>query len=255
MVHGAVKDLERGGREVELAGFLWHQGENDMLDPELMTGYGERLERFISRVRKDLQAPELPFFIGEISDKGIWGLDHRRNMQVVREQQRAVCAKDAHVHWVETSHLAFKVNREGHPHYHFGTEGQLQHGVAYARAYLASIGVDLPLPLPPYSARLPLKSGSRVRVFLLAGQRSAEGDGAYVKELQTFRDGKALAKPRKSVLLRYRLGGGALTSPDWCPLAPASLHGTFGPELSLGARLDEKLKDPVAILKLTHSAA
>lgn len=60
-------------RGYELAGFVWFQGWNDMVDgstypqrdqPGGYDAYTSALEHFIRDVRKDLQAPQLPFVIG-----------------------------------------------------------------------------------------------------------------------------------------------------------------------------------------------
>jgi hypothetical protein len=250
----AIADLSKKGKKPRIAAFLWHQGENDMLSDELVKGYGERLQHFIAAMRSALDAPKLPFLIGEISDKGIWGLDHRRNMQELRKQQQGACDADPLVHFVETSHLAFDVMDGGQPHYHFGTEGELQHGVAYAQTWLRLAGTPIELR-PKIYTRLPSAVRGEVRVFIVAGQRTAEGDGCYVANLPTRGKDAALSKPLQSVPFRYRLGGGAHTSQDWTPLGPAGFFGTFGPELSLGHALDDALKDPIAIIKITHSAA
>ena len=63
------------GRKMELAGFVWHQGFNDVINGELKTekyaDYTKWLKVFISDMRKDLDAPGLPFVIGELSTGGI----------------------------------------------------------------------------------------------------------------------------------------------------------------------------------------
>jgi alpha-galactosidase len=57
----------------EIAGFVWFQGFNDMVDshtypdrgkPERFALYSDLLAHFIRDVRKDLDAPEMPFVIG-----------------------------------------------------------------------------------------------------------------------------------------------------------------------------------------------
>ncbi len=57
----------------ELAGFVWLQGWNDMVDghtypahgqPGRFALYSEWLAQFIRDVRRDLNAPKLPFVIG-----------------------------------------------------------------------------------------------------------------------------------------------------------------------------------------------
>ena len=63
-------DREKG---YELAGFVWFQGWNDMVDrgtyprrdkPGGYDQYSEVLAQFIRDVRKDLSSPDLPFIIG-----------------------------------------------------------------------------------------------------------------------------------------------------------------------------------------------
>lgn len=63
----------------ELAGFVWFQGWNDMVDsgtyphrdqPGGYDAYGETLAHFIRDVRKDLNAPKLPFVIGVLGIGG-----------------------------------------------------------------------------------------------------------------------------------------------------------------------------------------
>jgi len=74
----------------EIAGFVWFQGWNDMCDggtypdrgkPGRYAKYGEWMADFIRDVRKDLNAPKMPFVIGVIGvqgDKATGGLAHIR---------------------------------------------------------------------------------------------------------------------------------------------------------------------------------
>lgn len=64
----------------DLAGFVWFQGWNDMVDGQVyphrkMAGgydlYSELLAHFIRDVRKDLSAPDMPFVIGVMGVGGI----------------------------------------------------------------------------------------------------------------------------------------------------------------------------------------
>lgn len=63
------------GKQLEIAGFIWHQGFNDVIRRELKeTKYAEYtkwLALFIRDIRKDLGAPKMPFVIGELSTGGI----------------------------------------------------------------------------------------------------------------------------------------------------------------------------------------
>ena len=74
----------------ELAGFVWFQGWNDMVDggtypnrgqPGSYDAYSEVLAHFIRDVRKDLDAPKLPFVIGVMGAGGpvaAYGPDKKR---------------------------------------------------------------------------------------------------------------------------------------------------------------------------------
>lgn len=80
----------------ELAGFIWLQGFNDMVDghvypkhnrPDRFELYSELLTHFIRDVRKDLNAPKLPFVIGVM---GVGGLkDDSVNMLAFRSAMSA----------------------------------------------------------------------------------------------------------------------------------------------------------------------
>jgi hypothetical protein len=50
----------------QLRGILWHQGEADSGTDVRAQTYGVRLRRFIGRFRDDLEAPDLPFVLGQL---------------------------------------------------------------------------------------------------------------------------------------------------------------------------------------------
>jgi len=85
-VRKVLKDIKRvvpeydEKRGYELAGFVWFQGFNDLVDsgvypnqnkPGGYDQYGELMAHFIRDVRKDLSAPKMPFVIGVL---GVGGL-------------------------------------------------------------------------------------------------------------------------------------------------------------------------------------
>lgn len=63
------------GKGYELAGLIWFQGFNDMIDgkqrEEQYAGYTRRLAAMIRDLRKDLDAPNLPVVIGELGTSGL----------------------------------------------------------------------------------------------------------------------------------------------------------------------------------------
>lgn len=60
------------GNGYELVGFGWHQGWNDRTKQDRVDAYAANLEHFITDIRKDLNAPNLPFVI---ANTGMGGND------------------------------------------------------------------------------------------------------------------------------------------------------------------------------------
>lgn len=253
LVQSSLTELSRRGITYRIEGFMWHQGENDMFDDKLRESYGKNLQSFLASWRRDLKSPNLRFYIGELCTKTIWGMDNRDNMYAIAEQQRAVTDSDPFAEFVHTSHDAVEIGGEEGLHYHYGTLGQLEHGVNYANAYLRAIGrapeTARPLKVWPY------KPGSSVKLFILAGHRNMEGERAFTAELKSLRGREALAKDNDKIAFTYSIGGGYKISMGWEPLGPAGFYGTFGPELSFGKMLQSKLSSNIAIAKFTHSGS
>lgn len=257
LIQEALRDLDKRGVRYQLEGVMWHQGENDMLDRRLNTNYAVGFTRLIAQLRKDLNAPNLKWFVGEVSEKGIWGMDNRHNLAILREQQDQVLKADPLLRWVPTAHLAFEVMGSGQPHYHFGTQGQLQMGEAFAAVYLNEIGKNPVVKDRGFKKSPPIAPGQRVHLFVLAGERNMEGEDSFVSEISSITGFASLTQAQEEVLFRYSLGGGFKSSRGWEPLGPVEYLGNFGPELSFGARLRKSIeaKEAVAIVKFTHSGA
>ena len=250
-VRDALAELDSQGVAYELAGFMWHQGENDMFEPYFMENYGRNLKNFLAAWRRDLNAPQLRFFIGELCTKTIWGMDLRPRMYAISLGQKAVTDSDPLADYVPTSHVGVEIGGGVGLHYHYGTLGQLEHGVNYATAYLRSLG-RLPADPRPL-AEWPYADGSRVKLFLLAGHRNMEGERAFVQELHG--NHAALLRENPSIAYAYSIGGGVKASQGWEPLGPAGFYDTFGPELSFAARLHDRGVANIAVAKLTHSGS
>jgi alpha-galactosidase len=58
------------GRGHVLAGFGWHQGWNDRINDKHNAAYEENMAHFIRDMRRDLNAPKLPFVIAETGMNG-----------------------------------------------------------------------------------------------------------------------------------------------------------------------------------------
>ena len=75
------------GQGYELAGFVWFQGWNDMINADYTAEYTQNLAHFIRDVRKDLKSPRLPFVIGQM---GVDGEKAGANIQRFKAAQAAV---------------------------------------------------------------------------------------------------------------------------------------------------------------------
>jgi serine/threonine protein kinase len=73
----------------ELAGFVWFQGWNDMIDPDRLAEYETNLVNLVKDLRKDLQAPDMPVLIGEM---GVGGDEPKMEIQLIRQAQAAAAS-------------------------------------------------------------------------------------------------------------------------------------------------------------------
>jgi len=253
LVQSSLAALDEKKVPYRIEGFMWHQGENDMFSKEFKPNYGKNLKNFLASWRRDLKTPNLKFYIGELCTKTIWGMDNRENMYAIRAGQKAVTESDPLAEYIPTSHDAVKIGGGEGLHYHYGTLGQLEHGVNYADAYLRTIGKkrpsDRPLKVWPYA------KASTVKLFILAGHRNMEGERAFTQELKALRGQEALADDNDKIAFKYSIGGGYRVSNGWEPLGPAGYYDTFGPELSFGKALQGNVPGNIAIAKFTHSGS
>jgi hypothetical protein len=253
LIKSSLAELDKKKIAYRIEGFMWHQGENDMFNNEFKANYGKNLDNFVARWRRDLNSPKLKFYIGELCTKTVWGMDNRPNMYAIRMGQKAVTEVDPLTEYIPTSHDAVEIGGGAGLHYHYGTLGQLEHGVNYADAYLRTIGknptVARPLKTWPY------KTGSAVKLFILAGHRNMEGERAFTADLKSLGGQEALANDNEKIAYKYSIGGGYKISTGWEPLGPAGYYGTFGPELSFAKTLQSKRTENVAIAKFTHSGS
>ena len=109
-IHKVLADIRRvypdydAKAGYELAGFVWFQGWNDMVDgstyptrgqPGSYDAYSKNLAHFIRDVRRDLKAPKLPFVIGVMGAGGPiakYGSDQKRYAGIHGEFRKAMAA-------------------------------------------------------------------------------------------------------------------------------------------------------------------
>jgi hypothetical protein len=252
LVKDSLRELDKKKIKYRIEGFMWHQGENDMFDDKFKPAYAANLENFIASWRRELGVPDLPFYIGELSCKTVWGMDNRANMYAISLAQKEVCDADENVEYIPTNHVGVRTKSDNGLHYHYGTLGQLEHGHNYATAYLSNVGK---LEVADRSfKKWPFKERSTVKLFVLAGHRNMEGEASFVDDLKKTKHA-GLKKDNVRVAFSYSLGGGFKASDGWEPMGPVGMYQTFGPELSFAAHLRKKVKGDIAIAKFTHSGS
>lgn len=108
----------------ELAGFVWYHGWNDGCDPRnAVPEYEKNLVNLINDVRKDLQVPNLPVIVGELT--GPW-VDAPGEWAALRQAQAAASARPefkGNVAFVETRTFVREPEESpnpGHGHHEFG---------------------------------------------------------------------------------------------------------------------------------------
>ena len=252
LIRDSLAELDRNGIRYRIEGFMWHQGENDMFEENYMSNYGNNLKNFIAKWRSDLNSPKLKFYIGELCTKTIWGMDLRSRMYAISQGQREVTKTDLLAEYIPTSHIGVEVGEPVGLHYHYGTLGQLQHGINYADAYLREVGRKQNQVRNLKS--WPYKKGEVVNLFILAGHRNMEGERAFIQDAVKLGEGNIL-KDNSNIAYKYNLGGGYRKSTDWEPLGQVGFYDTFGPELSFAQSLVSNNVPNVSIGKFVQSGS
>jgi len=251
VVRESLAALKKEGIEFRVEGFMWHQGENDMFEQDYMANYGKYLKNYLARWRDDLDEPKLKFYIGELCTKTIWGMDLRPRMYKISLGQKSVTNSDPLATYVPTSHVGVEIGNPVGLHYHYGTLGQLEHGVNYAHAYLESIE-----KLSERQRELkewPYKDKEKIKLFVLAGHRNMEGERAFTDQIRE--SDPDLLKDNHSIAYRYDIAAGCKKANGWEPLGPVGLYQNFGPELSFARLMQEKEASKFAIAKFTDSGS
>lgn len=116
------KAIKQGGK---IRAVLWHQGEADCSKPE---AYRQKLALLVKNLREDLEMPELPFVVGEISR---WNWTKRKEgTKPFNRMIRQVSSFIPYSDWVSSKGLDWYKD-EMDPH--FGTKGQILLGKRYAK--------------------------------------------------------------------------------------------------------------------------
>ncbi len=126
------------GKKLELAGFVWFQGWNDMYGGAELE-YASNMENFIKDVRKDLNAPKMPFVIDVMGQNG--SKEAKGAMLAVQQAQMAMeklPAFQGNVKAVRTDVLIDKDAEELYPNWRDNIEKWEQTGSDFGYHYMGS---------------------------------------------------------------------------------------------------------------------
>lgn len=156
LARAAEEIPEARDRPVEIAGFVWYHGWNDGCDPErAVPEYESNLVHLIQDLRRDLEVPELPVVVGELT--GPW-VEAPQEWAALRRAQAAAANRAewrGRVLFVPTAAFVRDPQDSPHPtheHHEFGNaETTLLVGRALGEA-MRSIVVE---GAPPFVPTLP----------------------------------------------------------------------------------------------------
>jgi hypothetical protein len=122
----ALARARRAMQDGTLKAILWHQGESDA-NAQAAPLYEKRLVELIARFRSDLNAPDLPFIVGQLGQFKPWNAHQTE----IDRAHKAVAAKVKNVRYVSSDDLTSTGDN-----LHFSTGAQRLLGQRYADAYL-----------------------------------------------------------------------------------------------------------------------
>jgi len=123
---------ELAQHEPELAGFVWFQGWNDMFTDGALEAYAENLANLVEDMREELDAPGLPFVVGQTgnaNNEELWAAQEAATLRTEFEGEAAYVPTRAFLRRPEDS------PNTGHGHHWFGNaESYLRVGDAMGQA-------------------------------------------------------------------------------------------------------------------------
>ena len=123
----AIRRAKAAMKSGTLRGILWHQGESDS-KPGLAEIYEEKLHALIERFRKDLNAPDVPFIVGQLGSFPERPWDDSRKMVDAALRKLPEMVK-------RTAFVSSEGLTAGSDQLHFDAESLREFGRRYAKAY------------------------------------------------------------------------------------------------------------------------
>ena len=122
----AVRRTRQALKYGKLKGILWHQGEDDSYTQEDRDSYMEKLQGMVQDLRKDLNAPKVPFVAGEVCNNGLGDKINPILQQIRSFVPNSYC--------VSAAGLGMKEDN-----IHFNREAQIELGKRYADVFLNKV--------------------------------------------------------------------------------------------------------------------
>ena len=122
--------------------FCWMQGESDA-QARAQAAYKDALKLLITKLRRDLERPDMNIVIGRISD---YAIDNPESGSVaIRKIQREIVAEDARGAWVDVDDLNdIEVDGKMQNDVHYNRQGYVILGQRFARQGYALINGEEP---------------------------------------------------------------------------------------------------------------
>jgi hypothetical protein len=132
-VREQTRALKDAGNDVQIAGFVWYQGEADAAATDAQSkAFADNLKLLIASVRKDLDRRDLPFVAVRVNPHAA----RHVHADVVREAIEKVTEADGHAAWVNVDDLNQPDNL------HLDAAGQLEAGKRLAAAWQKLNAID-----------------------------------------------------------------------------------------------------------------
>ncbi len=141
IMHVTMDDLdakfpEFAGRKYEIAGLVWFQGWNDLINGKRTAEYEENMVAFIKDIRKHLEVPDLPIVIGVAGHGGDANEKHKKFRHAqsapaeMEEFKGSVAAVPTAPYWDDS------VKHDGGYHYNGSAKFYYNAGEAFGEAML-----------------------------------------------------------------------------------------------------------------------
>ena len=124
----AIARTRRAMENGTLSGILWHQGESDS-NEKMAPIYKDKLVELVNRFRKDLDADEVPFIIGQLGK--FEGKPWKEERFKINQAHIAAAEEIPFAGFVSSWGLTSKADNT-----HFNTKSLHEFGLRYARRYL-----------------------------------------------------------------------------------------------------------------------